>query len=100
MFKSQILQIFLDIDKERDGLYLNTKKYAKDYDKVIECEDALIEKFRDNEEIMDLFRKHDMALGTYHYLELQEMFRKAFIFGAQVAMEMLGVEADEEVGDI
>ena len=95
MFKSQIFQIFLDRDKENESFKIDKNKFEKEWEELVKCEDLLTSKFGDDEEMNELYRKLDMALWTYHYLETKEMFRKAFILGARVALEICGAETED-----
>ena len=93
MFKSQIIQIYRGYDSDKIGM---GKKHDKEYDDVIKYEKAMLEKIGDDEQFKKLLSKYDLAVNNLNYADIEDIFQEGFKLGARLAMEICGVECEED----
>ena len=92
MFKSQIIKMYREYANE---MRIN-KEHEKEYDEVIKYEKAMLEKIGYDEEFKRIFKQYDHALNQLNYADIENVFRKGFIMGAQTMLEICGAEREEQ----
>ena len=93
MFKSQIIKIFRGYDSDKIGSGKIHEKESEEYERIRK---ELLDKIGDDKQIKALVIKMQNAFGSLAYYDLEDNFKEGFIFGARLALEICGVECDEE----
>ena len=91
MIKSEIIKTFLEY---KCSSMRRKEKHEKEYDDIVKLNDAMLEKIGDDEEFKKLFEEFDLALNNLNTVDIEEIFKEGFLFGARLAMEICGVECE------
>lgn len=94
MFKSQIQSIYHECDFIRTNP--NSNAYKKEFDELIRCNNAMRKRIGDDKELEKLFEDFEKALNFLNCSEAEDIFKKGFIMGAQMTLEVCGVKCDED----
>ena len=89
MFKSQILKIYREYVSPRMRI---GKEREKEYDEMVKCEVAMVDKIGDDEELKKIFTQYDHALNNLNSADAEDIYKAGFILGARIALEICGVE--------
>ena len=93
MFKSQIVKIFRGYDSDKIGMGKNHEKELKEFDRL---HNLMLNKIGEDAESKKILVQLENATSDLNYSDIDEYFREGFIFGARLALEICGVECDEE----
>ena len=91
MFKSQIQRIYHECESIKKLSDKNS--FKEEFDEVIRCNNAMRKRIGGDKELEKLFDDFDRALNYLNCVEVEDIFKKGFILGARVALEICGVES-------
>ncbi len=63
-------------------------------DTIIECEDILKDKLKDNPEILDIYTKLDNAISELNLIEIEHYYIEGFKLGFLMAMDIFDYSKD------
>ncbi|MDE6475176.1 MAG: hypothetical protein K2L70_08770 [Clostridia bacterium] len=93
MFKSKILQIYHRYDGEKVDI---SQKHEKEWKEVERIEKAILEKFEYDTQLKKLLIDLQNATSDLNFADFEDGFKEAFILGAQIALEICGVECKDQ----
>ena len=93
MFKSQIIKIFRGYDSDKIGSGKIHEKESEEYERIRK---ELLDKIGDDKQIKNLLFKLQNAFCGLTYYDLEDYFKEGFILGARLALEICGVECEED----
>ena len=93
MFKSQIIQIFRRYEGNKVDFSQKHEKESKEIDRIV---NEILKKFGNDSQLKSLLVDLQNATCDLNYADVEDSFKEAFVFGAQLALEICGAPCEDE----
>lgn len=70
---------------------IDSKICDKEFDNLLKWEEILLKQIGEEKKIKRVYKEYIKALSTYYVVMFEQYYREGFICGAQVAMEICGI---------
>ena len=87
------MRLFREIDGDKIDI---AKKHEREFMEFERLEKAMLDKIGDDAQFKNLFVQFQNASCNLNYADVEDEFKSAFIWGARVALEICGVECENE----